>query len=121
METIETKAKEIFNEVAPQHELSMSAAGEHPLLDWLIENLPQLIKMLLACLPMARRNAAGLAEALRSPNLRQRAGIRFFIARNIDDPRTANVGAREMTDAFYKIGRTTTEQDAAAILQEVAA
>ena len=121
MSVIETKARAIFDEVAPQHEMMANAAGDHPLLDWLVANLPQLISMLVGCLPMARRNASGLTEALNNPNLRQRAGIRFFMARNIDDPRTGNVGVRDMTNAFYKVGATFTETESATLLTEVSA
>lgn len=121
MSCIDVKARAIFDEVAPAQGFQVSAAEDHPLLEWLTAHLPQLLSMLLTCLPMAKRNAGGLTEALNSPNLRQRAGVRFFMNRNIDDPRTGNVGAREMTNAFYKIGESCTPDDSTKMLAEIGA
>lgn len=121
MSCLEAKCQAIFDDLAPINNLSLSADGTHPLLDWLMANLPQLLSMLGVCLPVPKKNGAGLAEALKNPNLRQRAGVKFFMVRHIDDPRTGNVTVRQMSDAFYKIGASVTPEEGNQLWSEVAA
>lgn len=120
MSMIETKALAIASLLPDEDGTPVTATGDHPFLDWLVKNLGTLLPMLLACLPVAARNPAGLTKALNTPNLRQRAGIRWTIRQNIDDPRTGTRSARDIEDAFHTMGKACTEEDAAALMAESA-
>lgn len=114
MSVMNAKATEIVTVLAVEEE------AKGPLIDIIIQLLPTLLPLLLNCIPKAKRNAAGLAEALKAPNLRQRLGLRFAIRKNIDDPRTGNLTAPQLETAFWQVAATINETEAAALMAEVA-
>jgi hypothetical protein len=116
MSVLEEKALEVAEDVPND---GVMAAGDHPFLDWLVENFGKLLPLILACLPAAKRNPTGLQEALNNPNLRMRLGLRFHLQRNMDDPRTGNRNVRDVMDAMLKMGKGCTEAQTTAMIAEV--
>jgi hypothetical protein len=114
MSVLHAKAKEVSTT------LTVDPVAESPFLDWLKEIFTQLLPLLIGCLPLAQRNPEGLAKALNTPNLRQRLGLRFWLRRNIDDPRTGNLGVSEIQEALHAMGKGCNEADAEGMLSEVA-
>ena len=118
MSVIDLKAREVASELSERY--GSPYGSETPFLDFLKELFAQLLPLLITCLPMSRRDAASVASSLNSPNLRQRAGLRWQIWKNIDDPRTGNVGAGEIHQAMLKMGKGCSHDDAKAMMAELA-
>ena len=117
MSVIDTKAAEVSAILQPSHQ--MEAGSDRPFLVFLKELLTTLLPLLLTCVPLAKRNAAGLQGSLNSPNFRQRLGLRWHLRRNMDDPRTGNLKMHEVEDALYKMGAACTNDDAKSMMAEV--
>ncbi len=92
-----------------------------PFIQFLMDLAQQLLPLLVNCIPKAHRNAAGLAASMQNPNLRQRAGLRFELGRNMDDPRTGMLTRQEIEAAFWKMGKGVSEPEAQEMMAEVAA
>lgn len=115
---IYAKSVEVWVILKPIH--AFAAPGVSPLIQFLLDMMKTLLPMLISCLPVATRNAAGLSAALKSPNRRQRAGLRWQLWRHMDDPRTGNLTLEDVENAFYAMGKKCTEEDASAMMAEVA-
>lgn len=110
MDPLETKAREIYAVVGPAHEMEAPAPGTHPFLDFLMEMLKTFGPMLITCMPKAQRtDATVFTSAIKNPSLRQRAGMRFWLMRNIDDPRTGNATVGDIMGATLATFAATTD------------
>lgn len=119
MSMMDTKCLEICSTLAPSH--GLEAASASPFLDFIKQLMSQLLPLLVNCLPKASRAVpADVTKAINNPNLRQRAGLRWAVRSNIDDPRTGNMTVPEICEAFLTMGKGCTEEHTAALMSEVA-
>ena len=120
MSVIHDKAVVMLKFLGEKHGVEFDAPVQSGFLDFLEQLLASLLPMLLNCIPKSQRTPEGFATALQNPNFRQRAGVRWAIARNIDDPRSGNVTRSQLEEAFYHAGNTVSTDDSKAMMAEVA-